>query len=288
MGRTVVGPRTTLPDFELVSVAPLRLIPDMSTPLKSLFDKLTDGPTMYPFDSWYFTLSGMVVVVKIVSVDPETFPDDVFVKMALVKTLPVISAPPKLPFVKLYPIMFNRGPIMYPAVTLYPRVMALGVPYTCLDVMFVNTAFVRFAPLTSIDETNTPVKLAPLKSTPGPTMYPFKKVYPYAKLFPELDSGGSPNTMGFESIISIPPDRIFVNTAFVKSDPLKNVLLTSSPVRFLPDIFTPGPNMYVPRIVYFAGRRAIVVALYRIFPPLCTFVKIVLVKVAFVMSVFVK
>ena len=94
--------------------------------------------------------------------------------------------------------------------------------------------------------------------------------------------------MGLEPSISIPPDRVFVNTAFVKSDPLKNVLLTSSPVRFAPDMSTPGPSMYVPRIVYFAGMRAVVVALYRIFPPLRTFVKMVLVRVAFVMSVFVK
>ena len=81
----------TFPDFEFTSVAPVKLIPDMSTPLKSLFDKLTDGPTMYPFESWYFIFVGRVVVVKNVSLDPETFPDDVFVKMALVKLLPVIS-----------------------------------------------------------------------------------------------------------------------------------------------------------------------------------------------------
>ena len=230
----------------------------------------------------------MVVVVKSVPEDPETFPDDVFVKMAPVKTLLVMSAPLKSPFVKSYPAIFNLGPIMCPAVTLYPLVMALGIPYTYLDVMLVSTAFVRFAPLTSIDEINTPAKLAPLKSTPGPTMYPFKKAYPYAKLFPELDSGGSPNTMGLEPSISIPPDRVFVNTEFVKSAPLKNVLLMSRPVRFVPDMSTLGPSMYVPRIVYFAGSRAFVVALYRIFPPLRTFVKIVPVRFAFVMSVFVK
>ena len=79
-----------------------------------------------------------------------------------------------------------------------------------------------------------------------------------------------------------------MKTAFVKLAPLKNVLLISNPVKSPPETSTDGPNMYVPRMVYFAGIRDLVASLYRILPPLLAAERILFVNTAFVMFVFVK
>ena len=125
---------------------------------------------MYPRDSRYLIFAGIVVVVNVVDAEPDTPPDFVFTKTALVKSLPEISAPLKSPFVKSYPLKSSSGPIMCRAVTLYPLVMALGCPAILLDWMRVKREFARFAPETSTLEMFTPEKSEPLKSTPGPTM----------------------------------------------------------------------------------------------------------------------
>ena len=160
----------TLPVIASYKVAPVKLIPETSTPLKSPLVKSTDGPTIYPCVNWYFMFSGCVVIVKRVEGEPVTPPDDVFVKIAFVKLLPEISTPLKLPFVKSYPLISSPGPTMCLAVTLYPVVIALGTPTTLLDRIRVNTAFDMFAPDTSTALILTPEKSAPLKLTPGPTM----------------------------------------------------------------------------------------------------------------------
>ena len=170
----------TLPVFVLKTFAPVKLIPEMLTPLKSPLDKSTPGPTIYPFDNWYLIFTGSVVVVNRVCADPVTLPEDVFVNLALIKVLPVISAPLKFPFVKLYPLMSRPGPIMYRAVTLYPGGSDAGVP-----AIFSDRIRARFDPLNLTPDKSTPVivisaKLEPVKSTPGPTMYPFKYLYPYS------------------------------------------------------------------------------------------------------------
>ena len=115
---------------------------------------------------------GIIVVVNLVPADPDpdTPPDFVFTKMALVKSLPEISAPLKSPSVKSYPLKSRFGPIMCRAVTLYPIVIALGRPAMLLDWMRVKREFAKFAPEMSTFVIFTPEKSEPLKSTRGPTM----------------------------------------------------------------------------------------------------------------------
>ena len=119
---------------------------------------------------------GIVSIVNLVPADPEpeTPPDFVFTKIALVKSLPEISAPLKSPFVKSYPLKSRFGPIICRAVTLYPLVIALGCPAILLDWMLMRREFVKFAPEMSTLAIFTPEKSEPLKSTPGPTICPFK------------------------------------------------------------------------------------------------------------------
>ena len=83
-----------------------------------------------------------------------------------------MSAPLKSPFVKLYPLISSPGPIICLAVTLYPGGRDAGIPSTLSDLILD-----KFDPLSfTLDKSTllkvTPEKFDPVKSTPGPTMYP--------------------------------------------------------------------------------------------------------------------
>jgi hypothetical protein len=97
-----------------VSVRPLK-----SIPLKSLNDKSTFGPKMYPLRSLN-VVSGNTGKTG----DATMLPDLMFTKIEFVKMVPVKLVPLKSWFVKSIPLRSTYGPIMYPDNTLYPE---LGV-----------------------------------------------------------------------------------------------------------------------------------------------------------------
>jgi hypothetical protein len=120
-----------------------------------------------------------------------------------------------------------------------------GVPATFNDRILDKFDPLSFTPDKSTLLNVTPEKFDPVKSTPGPTMYPFKYLYPNSDPY----DAALENVIGAAVNICIPPDRMLVNVAFDILTPVKTVLLKSSDVRFAPDKSTRGPTMYVPRIV---------------------------------------
>ena len=102
----------------------------------------------------------------------------------------------------------------------------------------------RFEPMSfTLDKSTllnvTPEKFDPVKSTPGPTMYPVIYLYPNSD--PYVDP--LENVIGVEVNICIPPDFIFINVAFVIFAPVNTVLLKSRDVRFAPERSTLGPTI---------------------------------------------
>ena len=111
-----------LPETRLVTVAPKRFAPEMSTPaietaVRSVFERfalrnITDGPTMKPFLATYPV--GSVAVVRSTSDPDTTLVSVALVRTALVMVDPVIVTPDKSMPVAAALVRFTAGPTMNP------------------------------------------------------------------------------------------------------------------------------------------------------------------------------
>jgi hypothetical protein len=192
------------------------------------------------------------------------------------------------------PLISTLGPIINPRYKTYPdppvnvgKFPAVGVAIDPDVLIFVKIAFVKF----TLDRSSTlrkskSVKFASLRFTPGPMMNPPEGLVATRRLY----------TYGFESIgpeasesISIHPDFILVNVAFVKLADDKLIafacVLKSYDVKFAPLRSTRGPYKYPPNTLNLGGSIGGDVESTEI-PPDFTFVSVAPVKLTPVSTVF--
>ena len=191
------------------------------------------------------------------TVDPNKFANDI---LAFVKLIPdsaevepwdtAEELVPNTNVDTFVPLISTFGPIINPRYKTYPdpgvnvgKFPAVGVAIDPDVLIFVRIAFVKFTLATSSTfRKSKPVKFAVLKSTLGPMMNPPDGLFATRRLY----------TYGLESMgpdasesISIHPDFIFVNTAFVKLADDKLIafdcVLKSYDVKFAPLRSTCGP-----------------------------------------------
>ena len=160
----------TKPEFIMFAFVIVTLL--KSIPLKSLFDRSTPGPIMYP------PRNENVLSGKMGSAGEATiFPDFIFRSFELVKSTPVKFVPLKSWSVKSFFVKFAYGPIKYPDTNLKPDPVE-NTGRTSLsiaqfpDLMPTRFAPVRFVPVTFAYPRFDPRRSAPLRSAYGPTMAP--------------------------------------------------------------------------------------------------------------------
>jgi hypothetical protein len=180
------------------------------------------------------------------------------------------------------PLISTLGPIINPRYKTYPdpvvnvgKLPAVGVAIDPDVLIFVRIAFVKFTlARSSTLRKSKSVKFALLKSTLGPIMNPPEGLVSTRRLYTYgLDSMGPDAS---ESI-SIHPDFILVNTAFVKLADDKLIafacVLKSYDVKFAPLRSTRGPYKYPPTTLNLGGRIGCEVESTEI-PPDRTFVRV--------------
>jgi hypothetical protein len=192
------------------------------------------------------------------------------------------------------PLISTLGPIINPRYKTYPdpavnvgKLPAVGVAIDPDVLIFVRIAFVKFTlARSSTLRKSKSVKFASLKFTLGPMMNPPDGLVATRRLY----------TYGLESMgpdasesISIHPEFIFVNTAFVKLADDKlialDILSNVNPLRLAPLRSTRGPCKYPPTTLNLGGSVGCDVERTQI-PPDRTFVSVDPVKLAPVSTVF--
>ena len=204
------------------------------------------------------------------TVDPNKFANDI---LAFVKLIPeradvdpwdtAAELVPNTNVDTFVPLISTLGPIINPRYKTYPdpvvnagKLPVLGVAIDPDVLIFVRVAFVKFTLARSSTLLKSKsVKSALLRFTPGPMMNPPDGLVATRRLY----------TYGFESMgpdasesISIHPDFIFVNTAFVKLADDKlialDILSNVNPLRLAPLRSTRGPCKYPSTTLNLGGR----------------------------------